>query len=388
MYIDQIPVQPYVLIYYYYDTNPNVEEKIITEDIVPGIMPNRFMVNTHGEVFDLDFNDPCITRTIGGYAVVSLVNKNKYRFEVRLHRLILTAFKGPAPRPDMVPNHIDGVPSHNWLSNLEWVTTQENSIHAMSIGLHQMYGEQNPNNKLTIEQVKEICELIETGKYWDIEIAQIYGVSYTNISDIHNRKIWKEVSKDYDMSIKKPPKKLLDSDVHKLCQDIESGNYTTAQIAEKYGISVTNVQDIKTGHICGHISKDYDLTVRPANFHIDKETTKGICEAIQSGKYTKEEIQKKFNVIANTVDRIKKHDKNYYPEITSQYTFDKPYAIHTRGFKDEDIIEICKLINEGYSNVEIAKKFGTYQQMIRNIKIGQSYRYISKDYLDFDNSSK
>ena len=53
-------------------------------------------------------------------------------------------------------------------------------------GLHKMNGINNPNNKLSEQEVHEICKLIETGEYYDTEIAKMYNVSYANISDIHN----------------------------------------------------------------------------------------------------------------------------------------------------------------------------------------------------------
>ena len=49
----------------------------------------------------------------------------------RRHRLLCIIFKYPGPTfKDLEVNHINGIKGADWLDNLEWVTTQENSIHA------------------------------------------------------------------------------------------------------------------------------------------------------------------------------------------------------------------------------------------------------------------
>lgn len=64
-----------------------------------------------------------------GYKRVRL-NKRVYF----VHRLIATAF---IPNPKGLPqvNHKDGCKTNNDISNLEWVTNQENRDHAVATGL-------------------------------------------------------------------------------------------------------------------------------------------------------------------------------------------------------------------------------------------------------------
>ncbi len=68
-----------------------------------------------------------------GYQCVHLYKNSKcYRFQI--HRLLAELFI-PNPSNKAEVNHIDGNPLNNNLSNLEWVTHQENIVHAYKNGL-------------------------------------------------------------------------------------------------------------------------------------------------------------------------------------------------------------------------------------------------------------
>lgn len=64
------------------------------------------------------------------YVSITLSKDNK-RFTKSIHRLVAQAFI-PNPENKCCVNHIDGNPSNNLLTNLEWVTMKENSQHAYS----------------------------------------------------------------------------------------------------------------------------------------------------------------------------------------------------------------------------------------------------------------
>ncbi len=67
-----------------------------------------------------------------GYMVVT-ISVNKKRKNKYVHRLVAEAF---IPNPENKPqvNHIDNNRSNNIISNLEWCTASENSIHMMNQG--------------------------------------------------------------------------------------------------------------------------------------------------------------------------------------------------------------------------------------------------------------
>jgi len=60
-----------------------------------------------------------------GYWIIQPYQNGK-RKAIYLHRFILTAFKGAAPKSNMECHHIDHNTSNNAISNLMWVTRQEN----------------------------------------------------------------------------------------------------------------------------------------------------------------------------------------------------------------------------------------------------------------------
>jgi len=65
------------------------------------------------------------TGQAGRYLIVDL-RKDGKREQRSVHTLVMEVFEGPPPEGQEV-NHIDGDPQNNALSNLEYVTPEENS---------------------------------------------------------------------------------------------------------------------------------------------------------------------------------------------------------------------------------------------------------------------
>lgn len=202
-----------------------------------------------------------------GYHITSLRCKDGKSHRVGFHKLVLSAFYDTPDFKEkgLMPNHLDGNVVNNDIENLDWRTDKENAEHAMELGLHKMNGTDNPNNKLTENDVREICRLIETGEYYDTEIATKFGVSYTNISDIHKQKIWTNISKDYDMSVRKKRNwaadgtRLDETKVHHICKMIDDG-YDNQQIAVSNNTTAKKVNDIRTGTSWRSISLGYNFS--------------------------------------------------------------------------------------------------------------------------------
>lgn len=129
-----------------------------------------------------------------GYFVVSLADNDRGKW-VRVHRLVASAF---LPNPENLPevNHKDGNKQNNKVENLEWVSHAQNCLHAWRSGLRK---------KGEADRVRKIKE--------------------------HNLGL-KNISKEMVL------------DIFENCKYGEKG-YTARSFAEKYGISVQTVCNIK-----------------------------------------------------------------------------------------------------------------------------------------------
>lgn len=91
---------------------------------------------------------PAVTRKGNKYYRVALF-KNGKRANLSIHRLVAEAFIQNTENKPYI-NHIDGNPSNNHVTNLEWCTAKENTIHAWNNGLCKnsvRIGKDNPNSR-------------------------------------------------------------------------------------------------------------------------------------------------------------------------------------------------------------------------------------------------
>ena len=122
-----------------------------------------------------------------GYLRVGLCRRNK-RQKLSVHRLVIEAFLGPFS-PGEEANHKNGMKPDNRLANLEKVTHRKNMLHAIRSGLMNVQGEDNPQAKLSEDDVRAIRRLagIETR----VNLARRFGVSVTAITLIIGGQRWR-----------------------------------------------------------------------------------------------------------------------------------------------------------------------------------------------------
>ncbi len=107
---------------------------------IPGY--SRYVINMQGEVFDKDMykyrkmSKRGSTSKFGKYRNCTIKHDNGTMKGHGRHRLLCQVFKlYDVDCTKLQVNHIDGVPGSDGLSNLEWVTSHENTLHAGRIGI-------------------------------------------------------------------------------------------------------------------------------------------------------------------------------------------------------------------------------------------------------------
>lgn len=113
----------------------------------------------------------------GRYAVVSVEGKKWY-----VHRLILTAFRGP-PKEGQEASHLNDQPRDNRLANLVWETHSQNCARRAAY-FRNVSGARNPNAKLSEFEVEKIYA--QKGLISASALSRMLG----NVSDVTIGNIW------------------------------------------------------------------------------------------------------------------------------------------------------------------------------------------------------
>ncbi len=132
-----------------------------------------------------------LTPKSNGYIHTILYGDGGARRHVAIHTVVLETFVGPCP-DGMECRHLDGVPSNNNLSNLQWGTPLENAADRKRHGTH-VYGERSPLAILTEQSVIAIRK-----RHWnDLEtiasLASAYQVSESAICCVLYGVTWRHV---------------------------------------------------------------------------------------------------------------------------------------------------------------------------------------------------
>lgn len=111
---------------------------------------------------------------------------------VRLHKLVLLAFRGPPPTPAHEGAHANGDAHDCRLENLRWATRTENEYDKKAHG-RALYGERHHQAKLTIEAVRELRQLRAAG--WSaLALGRRFGISNVAANNAATRRTWKHVA--------------------------------------------------------------------------------------------------------------------------------------------------------------------------------------------------
>lgn len=107
-----------------------------------------YFVSSHGRVFS-ERSYTFLNVGTSGYSKINIYTREG-TVQLLVHRLVAECFV-PGMDHGLEVNHIDGDKANNDCSNLEWVTSRENNLHALQTGLRVPSGQ------------KRVC-IVETGE--------------------------------------------------------------------------------------------------------------------------------------------------------------------------------------------------------------------------------
>lgn len=238
---------------------------------------------------------------------------------------------------NLVVNHIDGNPRNNDLSNLEWTTTQGNNIHAFKTGLNPT-GENHHCAKLSEKEVNEICKVLEGDRYYGEyrELAKKYNVSSSVIESIAKGMSWKKESDKFyiDYNASGVNSKLSTENVENICEELQKGRYhgQIVELAKKYKVSPSTIKEIVAGRSFQQISSKYNIQ-KSLNNRLSEDQIDQICKIIENNKGLAKRDDAIYNIILSelhlentpqlrhNIRRLVRRDPDCYYNITSKYNW-------------------------------------------------------------------
>ena len=129
------------------------------------------------------------TRNKYGYEIISLKQDDGHRRTTGVHRLIAETFYTNLLHKKSEVNHIDANKQNNNLSNLDWVSHQENIDHVVEMGLYKKrFREANHASKVSRDNITEMKKLREMGLTYK-EISVKYNLSEKHTSKLIRKDI-------------------------------------------------------------------------------------------------------------------------------------------------------------------------------------------------------
>ena len=174
-----------------------------------------------------------------GYLRTTLFKDNKAK-KILIHRLVAEIF---IPNTDTKPqvNHIDGCKLNNHVSNLEWVTRQENAQHSVKMGLQKIIqGEDKIDAKLTntqAEYIRENPECLSQRK-----LAELFGVTRQTIGNIQSGKRYLNAGGKIRQA--KPQRPRLPDDIRNEIRHIfknRDSQFGAVALGRKFGCTATTI---------------------------------------------------------------------------------------------------------------------------------------------------
>ena len=298
----------------------------------------------------------------------------------RLHRLVYSTWIAEIIPKELTVNHKDGNKRNNHYTNLELMTIQENTSHAHLNNL-------NPITRWDKNDIRKMCELLEQNlpsndicEHLNVTDKKERRELFNLLTTIRRGDLHKDISSQYKIDKRFPTtqtRKLSSEQVHTICELLQDG-FLDKKIAELTGLKLHYIRSIKDGHGYKEISSQYDFSkyyILNTYGTLSYEQVVEICELLDSGVNI-HEISNKLNISLHIIKNIRRGET--YTNITKNYNFYKNY--NSFRVSKEKIHEVCQLIDKNLKNVEISKLSGVSLGIISSIRNGKYHIDISNQY--------
>ncbi len=158
-----------------------------------------YMISSKGRIKSVDkkSKDECLikgTFTKGGYHQFNIKISDDKRKTFYVHRLVAELFLNKPKKDQDYVCHKNGKKADNKVKNLMWANRKEWSKLHDKLGTYQNLDRRGGyNSKLTEPKVKAIKKSLKAGRKTKTSIAEKYGVSITQINRIASGENWGHV---------------------------------------------------------------------------------------------------------------------------------------------------------------------------------------------------
>lgn len=323
-----------------------------------------YLISNYGELMNMKTKRIRKWNISGdGYYKCTIQFEGHY-FKVSAHRLVAIAF---IPNPDNKPevNHKDGDKSNNKVWNLEWVTSSENTKHAIALGLKWyvgMKGENNARHIYTEHQIHRACKMMENSMNRPIVISNITGIDRSTLYKIRKGEAWNHIACNYEFPIcnftigeGNHNNKYTEEQIHQVCELIEESiENNSRMISNITGVSIDTIDKIRTGDMWRQISSYYEFPIVDrrygeghANNIYNNEQIHQVCQLLEDPYNSLQFISDYCKVGMYTVQKISKGKA--WLHIAKDYKISPVRA----NRKSDRIIDLYK---QSYSDHEIANR--------------------------------
>lgn len=325
--------------------------RYITDNSVPGVEFNRYLISDFGRVFDLKNNYRSREYDFGGYKTVGL-NTNTGYHTYLIHRIVMIEFIGRSPIEGYnIVNHKDGNKYCCLIENLEWTNESGNIRHALDTGLITNVGETAVLAKMTEQDALNIMYQLRDG----VPIKDIIKTvpSYivnpgSTIYSIKNGKSWVRTAKSHNITFAeyRDLSNRYTEDEKEIIGQLLQKNLSYKDILIGLGYDISNmskeeltahnksISNIRCGDASPYIAEKYGLKEackHPADAIFTEDQLHAACKIFESGFVSYNDTLKRLGFdplsmskeerfrYVNSLSALRR--KKNYINITSQYNF-------------------------------------------------------------------